>query len=63
MRFIRELLKDGGATAHPLLRSRAFPAALQRSPPDVTIVAFSSTRRIGIEAADAILARWLGPDT
>jgi GTP-binding protein len=43
--------------------TRAVADAFPAHAANVTIVPFSSTRRIGIEAADTILARWLGSDT
>ena len=38
--------------------AEAFPAQARQ----VTVVPFSATRRIGIEAAEAIIGEWLGPD-
>lgn len=56
-----KLTTSGQRQAEAAIR-RAVAEAYPAQAANVAIVPFSSTRRIGIEAADAVIAGWLGSD-
>jgi GTP-binding protein len=56
-------LPNSGQRQAEMGLQRAVAESFPAHAANVSVVPFSSTRRIGIEAADAILARWLGSGT
>ena len=57
-----KLTRVGAAHRRADDHARRSPRRFRRTRRNVTVVPFSATRRIGIEAAEAAIARWLGLD-